>query len=286
MMNPQDYIAERQYGWALRHGVLLDPQNWAIVLNDNLFLPMIPEVIQEYQAGAGQELNGQIPMRAPHSSSSLVVNVFHYWRLYRLPGEILSAISRDYSAFKVEDLRFEVQCPIPWPVPRGIPPHLDVLFRYQDEADKGTTKAVAIESKFMETYGQDQGSFVDSYLAPENAIIWDGLLELRQIAVQIHAGQILFHHLKVSQLIKHILGLKAQFGGTSNFELVYLWYATPGREAVLHDEEVQRFRQIAESCQARVKFRALTYQELIHSLAKNQGETHGAYVDYLMERYF
>lgn len=284
MMNPQDYIAERQYGWALRHGVRLDPQNWAIVLNDNLFLPMIPAVIQEYQAGAGQELTGS--MRAPHSSSALVVNVFHYWRLYGLPAPILSAISPSYSAFKIQDLRFEVQCPIPWPIPRGIPPHLDVLFRYQDQIDLGTTKAIAIESKFIESYGQGQGDFADSYLAPENAILWQGLAPLLTIATEIHQGGVLFQQLKVSQLIKHILGLKAQFGGTSNFELVYLWYAVAGPEAVQHQEEIDRFRQIVEDCQPAVKFRSLTYQELIHSLAKNQGDAHGAYVDYLMERYF
>ena len=145
-MNPLDYIAERQYGWALRHGVRLDEQGRVVSLNDNLFLPLIPEAIHEYQAGAGQEL--QQSMRSLHSSSALVVNVFHYWRLYREPGQILSAISPSYSTFNVQDLRFEAQCPIAWPVPRGIPPHLDVVFRYSDQAEPGVTRRLRSSRSF------------------------------------------------------------------------------------------------------------------------------------------
>lgn len=73
-MRPVEYITERQHSWALRHGIPLDENGWAVQLNDNLFLPLIPEAIREFEAGAGQELEG--PMRAPHSSSALAVNVF------------------------------------------------------------------------------------------------------------------------------------------------------------------------------------------------------------------
>jgi len=224
-------------------------------------------------------------MRAPHSSSALVVNVFHYWRLYNQLGPILSTIAPGLKDYEVQDVRFEAQCPINWPVPRT-PPHLDVIIRYSQLAQPGVIKAVAVESKFQEIYGQGQGSFADSYLADENKAIWDGLEPMRELATQINPANILFRQLKASQLIKHCLGLKAQFGGTENFELVYLWYPVPGPEAVQHEEEIIRFRQVAESCRPRVKFRAIAYQDLIHSLARKHGDDHGAYVDYLTERYF
>jgi len=282
-MRTVEYITERQHSWALRHGIPLDENGWAVQLNDNLFLPLTPEAIREFEAGAGQELEG--PMRAPHSSSALAVNVFHYWRLYNQLGPILSTITPGLSAYEVKDIRFEAKCPINWTTPR-MPPHLDVVIRYQDQAEPGITKAIAVESKFQELYGQGQGSFVPTYLAEENAAIWSGLEPMRELAKQIKPENILFRQLKVSQLIKHCLGLNAQFGGTKNYELVYLWYPVPGPEAVQHEEEIDRFRQVAESCQPRVKFRAMTYQDLIYSLARREGDAHGAYIDYLMERYF
>lgn len=283
-MHPVEYITERQHSWALRHGVPLDEVGWAVSLNDNLFLPLIPEAVEEFQAGAGQELAGS--MRAPHSSSALVVNVFHYWRLYRDLGPILSTICPGLTGYRVEDIRFEVQCPIGWPTPRGMPPHLDVVIRYRDQAEPDVIKGIAVESKFGELYGQGQGSFVDSYLDPENAAIWKGLEPLRELATRIRSENVLFRQLKVSQLIKHILGLNAQFGGPANFELVYLWYPAPGPEAVQHDEEIKAFQNLTDACHPRVKFRAIAYPDLIQTLAVQHGTVHGAYVDYLTGRYF
>lgn len=219
-MHPIEYITKRQRSWALRHGIPLDEDGWAVSLNDNLFLPLTPEAVREYQAGAGRELEG--PMRAPHSSSALVVNVFNYWRLYHDYAPIISAIRPTLIDYTVEDVRFEVQCPIAWPVPRGKPPHLDVVIRYRDQAEPDVVKAIAVESKFREGYGQGQGNFADAYLAAENADIWKGVQPLRDIAHRIHQDEILFQQLKVSQLIKHILGLNAQFGGAQNFELLLL----------------------------------------------------------------
>ena len=90
----------------------------------------------------------------------------------------------------------------------------------------------------------------------------------------------------MAQLIKHILGLRSVFLATQNFELVYLWYAASGPEAVVHHDEIRRFQQATSTCRPRVKFRFIEYHELIHALAVSQGDQHGAYIDYLQERYF
>lgn len=285
-MNPLQFIYTRQRFWALRHGIPFDNQTYVAELNDNLFLPLSPGAIQDFQGGAGGELEGN--MYALHSSSALVVNVFDYWRLYDHIGPIFSTICPHLAHHAVEGLNFEVPVPINWPVPPqggAIPPHLDVVIRYRDQADPDTRKIVAIESKFREPYGQNQGTFQDIYLDPANAPLWQGLAPLHDLATQIHAGQVLYHRLKVAQLIKHILGLKSQFE-VRNFGLLYLWYAVPGPAAVQHAQEIRGFRQLALACTPPVNFRALTYQELIHALAGTQRETHGAYVDYLLERYF
>jgi hypothetical protein len=106
------------------------------------------------------------------------------------------------------------------------------------------------------------------------------------VAAQIHGKEILFQRLHVAQLIKHILGLILEFKGTQNFELIYLWYAAPGPEGVLHEEEIRRFQRMTAACTPPVKFRAIKYQDLIYSLARDHGNEHGAYVEYLLERYF
>ena len=56
----------------------LGPDGYAVILKANLLYPMSPETQCEFAAGAGRELDRN--MRAPHSSSALVVNTFERWR--------------------------------------------------------------------------------------------------------------------------------------------------------------------------------------------------------------
>jgi hypothetical protein len=293
-MHASEYIAERQYSWARRHGIRIDEKGYTATVSDNLFLPLTAEAVLDFQAGAGKELEKNI--RAAHSSSALVANVFDYWRLYGNMGPIMSAICPTLKDYTILDVHFEARCPINWLAPPPIPvtpPHPDVVIRFKDSADPEVTKAIAIESKFGEIYSQGPGTFALRYLQPENDGMWETLRPLHQLALQlpeesnevIH-DRIPFQRLHVAQLIKHILGLNSQFHGTQNFELIYLWYPAPGQEAVEHDEEIRRFQQMTQGCNPRVNFRAITYPDLIHTLTKAHGDSHGAYIDYLSERYF
>jgi hypothetical protein len=177
-MGPSEYITERQYSWARRHGIAIDEAGYTEHLNDNLFLPLTPEAFQEFPGGPAGQLDDSI--HAAHSSAALVANVFFYWRLYRKLGPIIAALCPTLVNYEVQDMHFEVQVPIPWPIPPGVPlhhPQLDVIIRYHHGHDPGIPKAIAIESKFREPYagGVHQGPFADRYLAPENAAIWAGL---------------------------------------------------------------------------------------------------------------
>ena len=78
-----------------------------------------------------------------------------------------------------------------------------------------------------------------------------------------------FHYLDVAQLIKHILGLNANFPQkqkwtTINYTLLYLWYDVLGDEGVGHRAEVEKFAAIAKS--DGVVFCDTTYQEVITKL--------------------
>ena len=286
-MRPHDYLTERQYSWARRHGIAIDEDGYTEELNDNLFLPLTPEVLQELSADRAG--NPRDSIFAVHSSAALVLNVFFYWRLYNNLGPIISAICPNLVNYEIQGLVFEARCPIEWPLTPGEPrnpPQLDVVIRYHHRDNPGVTKAIAIESKFREPYGGHKEEFADCYLAPENATIWRGIEPLRELAVGIQAGDAPFRRLKSDQLIKHILGLNSQFQGARNYELIYLWYPAPGNEAVQHEGEIKRFQKMTDACDPRIKFRAIGYQDLIQSLASAHGDVHGAYVDYLSERYF
>jgi len=62
------------------------------------------------------------------------------------------------------------------------------------------------------------------------------------------------------------------------------WNSVPGPQAVQHQAEITRFTEITDQCG--VRFRAMTFQSLIHTLAVNNRNAHRAYIDYLMERYY
>jgi hypothetical protein len=286
-MNPYQYLTERQYSWARRHGITIDEAGYTEKLNDNFFLPPTPDVLQGFQRDPGGDPHESI--FAAHSSAALVVNVFFYWRLYNDVSPIIATICPNLVNYDPLGLVFEDRCPIAWPTPQADrkPPQLDVNITYLDKGEPSVTKVIAVESKFGELYGQDQGPFADCYVAKENDPIWKGLEPLREVAVRINRGEkSIYRRLKVSQLIKHILGLNSRFQGIQNFELVYLWYPAPGPEAVEHEDEVGRFQQLTDACNPRVRFRSIKYQDLLQSLAVAHGKAHGAYIDYLLERYF
>ena len=83
--------------------------------------------------------------------------------------------------------------------------------------------------------------------------------------------------------MKHILGLKRQFG-KSGFRLLYLWYDVLGEQGKLHQDEVLEFTEVAKNDD--IKFHSITYQELIVKLAKKLRTEHPKYIRYLTERYF
>lgn len=284
-MKAPDYIKQRQILWARRRGIRLigsagdrGERAYTPTLVENLFETLADEARREFASGAGGELGeGRVPgkMQAVHSSSALGRNVFHYWR--RLGNAAAIARALELPATDGLGLAFERQHPIPG-IER-IPPHLDVALVYPAGH---RLREVGIECKFTEAYGgRKHGGLKAAYL--EKGELWHGLTRLRRLAEEISPDDESFEHLHPAQLIKHVLGLTAAAGSTTRFRLVYLWYAAPGAEGSAHEDEVNRFAEIART--DGIAFSALTYQELIVKLAGSERDAHGKYVDYLTERY-
>lgn len=93
MSTAYESICNQQKWWACQRGIRFDEDGDTLSLDDNQFLPLLPEVRKEFKAGKGDELGAagiRGKMRALHSSSALVVNIFQYWA-NRDVSEIASA---------------------------------------------------------------------------------------------------------------------------------------------------------------------------------------------------
>ena len=133
-----DRIAAHQLEWATRNGIVL-AGNYTNRVEDNIFGGQLhPATRAEYEKGKGHELEGN--MKALHSSSALVVNVFDYWRRADRIQDMAACCGAEGI---VKSMEFEKTHPIRG-LTRRTPPHLDVEF--------AALAPLAIESKFTETY--------------------------------------------------------------------------------------------------------------------------------------
>lgn len=265
-------VNEQQKTWALKKGIRYDKEGYTYSLNDNLFSPLLPRIEMEFKSGNGDELgneNKKGKMRALHSSSALVVNVFQYW-INKNVKEIAVACGANR---EVNEMHFEVTHPTPL---RGTPPHLDVEF------SKNKRIPFSIESKFTEWIKPKISTFRPSYLTTHG--LWVQFPKCEKLVKMISENNdvnVIFSHLDASQLLKHILGLGSKFS-LDDFQLLYLWYDVPIPEADQHRSELRVFK---EHIGDEVDFQDMTYQELFKTL-KRIPEVDQTYVSYLRERYF
>ena len=214
-------------------------------------------------------------MKALHSSSALVANLFDYWT-DRDKTPLLLALETD--AGKAESLELEAKFPTGL---GGAPPHLDVAIFLNSGA------VIGVESKFTEHFEHStigKSKFEPSYF-PRSGGLWTGvgLRECQLLAEELHERRHRFEFLNPWQLLKHALGLAANLG--DRFSLYYLYYDFPGDRSEAHRQEVQVFAsRVGED----MRFKALTYQEVYGRLRTSGWEEpeYLEYLGYLGTRYF
>jgi hypothetical protein len=272
-MLPANYIASCQLKWAVQQGIPLE--GYTKKVEDNIFNnALLPETKREYRRGKGHEIYGKrAHMKALHSSSALVVNVFDYWRRQNRIEDIARCCGAQGI---INGMEFEKAHPI-----KGMdrtPPHLDVEFT--------GPIPLAIESKFTETYHRktrrdNKNTHLDLYL--EHRDIWNGIPKVKALAetiVQQSGARSDFEYLDVPQLIKHILGLTCSYG--DQFSLLYIWYEIDSNEAKQHEQELARF---SIGVKDEISFQTTTYQDLFMRI-RHLPDVNPAYLEYLERRYF
>lgn len=283
-MNAHEYILSKQIQWAKNRGISLigskldrGRHTYAEKIDNNLFQQLTSDVREEIENGDGGELTGYpSKMQAIHSSSALGVNIFQYWKSINQISDIAYVCGFCRKSTKISNnIKFEKKYEIDSKF--QFSPNIDVVI----ENDPGSKhKVYAIECKFSEAYSsRSHTGMKEKYL---NLDIWDDIPNLRQLALSISPKDDTFEYLHPAQLIKHILGLKQNFG-KRGFRLSYLWYNVLGYEGAKHEEEISKFEKIVRS--DNIYFHALSYQDLIIKLAKNFRENHPKYIQYITNRY-
>ena len=307
-----DIIKEKQQLWAQRHGKKIRTNNkyYTDCIDSNLYNGLSSKTKEAFDKADGGELKGNpIPMTALYSSSALCVNVFQYFENYsdnpNLALEILKACKLiDKKKYKGEITAFEFECKrfsIKNDNKIISTPNIDVVIETKSVLEK--KQIFAIESKFTEPYGTVDNFLAEKYYIPENESIWSSLgslyeslnidklpEETRTRNQKKEKGKYIltkYKYLNALQLIKHLMGVcgDEKWKNKSHITLVYVWYDALGKEGFEHRNEIKEFRKLIEN-NTRIKFRDISYQELIYDLNKLLPyNEHKEYLDYITDRY-
>lgn len=275
-MSARSELLKQQRNWADATGLSPDARGYVPNVNTNLYRALSPIAKQGFKNGSGNELedrNGRpAKMRALHSSSALVVNVFDYWAV-RDTGPLMKALGLKKAQLP---LRFEAQFPTNL---EGSPPNLDLAI----ELISGMT--VGVESKFSEwlTPKPPKKEYFKPKYFPGGKFIWkdQGLSGCQELALSIHRGVEKYRYLDAAQLLKHALGLATQL--SNRFVLYYLYYDWSCPQSEQHKKELERFTNLLGE---ELRLQTLTYQELFSRLSSAPDKIDGGYLSYLRKRYF
>jgi hypothetical protein len=224
----------QQSAWAATAGLALDAKGYLTSWQENLYQPMSASALASFRSGSGNELldsrDRAAKMRASHSSSALVVNVFDY--LTGNADRVLDALGLTPGG---ESVSFAAQFPTGLD---GNPPNLDMCVSRTDG------RLVGVESKVTEWLAPKPASkeyFKPKYF-PQQCRLWErrGLRAAQLLAEDIHARVKHFRYLDAPQLLKHMLGLAST---ERQFDLYYLYFAVVGPEAAVHRAEIQEFKE-------------------------------------------
>lgn len=226
--DPYSWITDTQKRFVVERGATLDGRGWVSDYLDNLFTPLHPDTVRDFEETGELTATTAGRIAAPHSSTALNINMFDVWR-----GADLDPVSRAFGVNVDTERGYEVSHSLGL----GRPAQPDVEFAMPDG------RRFAVEVKLREPYDLNRYSneFADRYF--ETPGLWTGLPNLETFAEGVRAGKIKHTTLHSAQLVKHALGLHRSYG--SGFVLGYLWYSVPSKLGERHAEELDAFAAVA-----------------------------------------
>jgi hypothetical protein len=299
-MNGLGYIKSKQQNWATRKGFDLiggtipnkGEKNYLHNLTDNIYKQYISKESQDnFNSGDGSETKDSetrlAKMKALHSSSAIVLNLFQYWQkrdIYPIAYacKLCSKHSLEPNEKSRNKLSNRVKFEQKFEISKDknlfpFSPNLDIVIENINSNNNGI---YAIESKFTEPYKKEHKGISEKYI--QDTSFWKGIPNLYELAKKICPDDGEFKYLDAAQLIKHILGLKENHN-KNGFRLLYLWYDVIGKDGAEHRKEIEQFAEIAKK--DNIKFRHITYQKVIIRLSKDFYIDNEDYLNYITDRY-
>lgn len=285
-MNAYNYIIEKQMEWAKNNNIdLVDDKGkkpYTKELTQNLFEPIKDETIEYFKNADGNELNDDeesnkpAKMKALHSSSAMVVNIFQYW--LDDPQTIANILVPNLSQIGDEiKLNFEQKFPIN-NIKSNKYPNIDVVIENKNSSSKNK-RYLAIECKFTEQYNKTNNNLSSQYYKLSR----EDTPNLIKLVKKLYNRQDKIIHLDAAQLIKHILGLLSKTS-KDNFILFYFYFDVCSEKGKKHKNEIEKFSKV--TYEDGIDFRSMSVQELIKKLCEELSPKHSKYLNYLKERYF
>jgi histidinol phosphatase-like PHP family hydrolase len=316
LLPPEDsmynVILEHQRKWAIdvRHlrkdedfFILEHGQCYTFETDNNFFIPLSEESINEFKKSPGNELkedkwSGKPKMNALHSSSALVINIFEHWKKIKKYTEIAVSLGIDSNGIKsmhYESIDENLECK--FKTFFNTEPHPDVYFEYNDGS------VVSIECKYTEPFNKQSNleenkknsDFKELYVIkgkgsefekrlPKLFSYSQKLFDINEICS--------YKYLDVKQLIKHILGMEATIENRSKYKLLYLYYPSldicfPSIKEI-NDEYKKEILRFTNELDEGIQFYSLTWYDLLRNLYCNQStmsDSDKQYLYYNISRY-
>lgn len=272
-------INEHLKSWAEKNSIKCYPESDKVVayytyhLKDNLFQPLEQNVFEDYNKGAGKELDKK--MRALHSSSALAVNLFQYW--LKNPYFIASILNRSFFD-KNEYLIIKFENKLHVKGVKGTAPHIDVTIENPEE-----NKIMAIEVKFTELLNKPKSLKTSPLSQQYNKLLNNFLPNVNEFLKEINEKKLDFYFFDYLQFIKHILGLLSKTS-KEKFLLIYLYFELPDIFEKVHLKEIELFHNYLKK--DNINFSFLTIQNLIKQIESYCDNSDLDYVNYIKDRYY
>lgn len=280
-MKGKTEVIRSQNVWANKKGINTHELNsgYANDAEDNLFNGVLSkEAKKEFEMADGSELKDAktrpAKIKAFHSSSALVYNVFEYWR--NIEKVILAnALNLNDEITKLTlEKRLET----------GIStPNIDIFLWLKNK------KAVAIESKFCEWMSSKKDKkFKERYFWAGSRKLkrWEdaGLPKCQSLANEIQFNGLSFNRLDATQLLKHALGIGYSKG--IDAQLIYLYYDLENEDSRIGNDHRDELDEFTDRIEGELNFKHFTYQNMIKELKGYSSEVGKEYLEYLQKRYF
>lgn len=274
MIDPKQYLIQRQILWAQRHQIPLRPKfefsrsepHYTVRPEDNFF--RISKMNSDGEADpVSSKAAGE--MQALHLPQALACNVFAYWNSRKKAKPLAEALGM--TGLHIRDIEIKND---PENIAINFESHLvEVILRADDDFIADLTCSYAESLPKEEEFCGLEEEYISDYP------FWSEFPNTLRMVENISPHNLIFAHLDGPGLIRRALDLFRERMDKEAFMLIHLY-----DHLFRIDQESNWLEQAL--CADGVTFKALSWQQLFINLRVSVNDDDRDYLSYLMDRYF